>query len=224
MVLGLALATPLPGALIEMDDRPDRHDDEEEHRFDRRQALNWAWKALAVGFTVEAAWTTYDILAPRSSGAFGGIVDAGPAADFPEGTVRYFLNGRFYITSYEGSVYALYQKCTHLGCRVPFCDTSKMFECPCHGSVFNVKGEYIAGPAPRGLDRFPVTLDGGEVLVDTGELIEGPPKGELTGPAEPAGPSCVEDGGDEAGGVDHMDGDADHMEGSTGDTANTRSA
>ena len=52
---------------------------------------------------------------------------------------------------------ALYQKCVHLGCRVPFCETSQWFECPCHGSQYNRVGEKKGGPAPRGLDRFAVT-------------------------------------------------------------------
>jgi cytochrome b6-f complex iron-sulfur subunit len=157
----------------------------------RRKVMSWVWKGLAVGLAAEAAWTTFDILQPRTSGAFGGMVDAGAVNTYPEGTVRYFLAGRFYVTSYEGHLNALYQKCTHLGCRVPFCDSSKMFECPCHGSVFNIKGEYIAGPATRGLDQFPITIADNKVTVDTGTLIEGPAKGILTGPAEPAGPSCT---------------------------------
>ncbi len=44
----------------------------------------------------------------------------------------------------------LYQRCVHLGCRVPFCNSSKWFECPCHGSKYNEAGEYQLGPAPRG--------------------------------------------------------------------------
>jgi cytochrome b6-f complex iron-sulfur subunit len=196
-----------------MDEHDDTGNEKFEGQVERREVLNWTWKVLAVGFAVEAAWTTYDILVPKPSGAFGGVVDAGPVVEFPEGTVRYFLNGRFYVISYGGSLYALYQKCTHLGCRVPYCDTSEMFECPCHGSVFNVLGEYIAGPAPRGMDRFPVTIEEGEVIVDTADLIEGPPKGMLTGPAVPAGPSCSGEGGSAGVMPDHADeqiGDAGH--------------
>ena len=54
---------------------------------------------------------------------------------------------------------ALYQKCVHLGCRVPFCQTSQWFECPCHGSKYNEAGEYQLGPAPTGLNRFKLTID-----------------------------------------------------------------
>jgi cytochrome b6-f complex iron-sulfur subunit len=168
---------------------------DDDRNFDRREFLNWSWKILGVGLAVEAAWTTYDILAPQRSGAFGGTVVAGPVNEFPEGTVRYYLDGRFYVTSYEGSLYALYQKCPHLGCRVPFCGGSGQFECPCHGSVFNIKGEYLDGPAPRGMDRFPIRVEGDSVVVNTGSTEEGPAKGILTGPSEPSGPSCLGDEG-----------------------------
>ncbi len=50
----------------------------------------------------------------------------------------------------------LYQKCVHLGCRVPFCQSSQWFECPCHGSKYNKAGEYRFGPAPTGLNRFKI--------------------------------------------------------------------
>ena len=52
-------------------------------------------------------------------------------------------------------VVALHQKCTHLGCKVPWCDSSQWFECPCHAAYFNRVGERKGGPAPRGSTGFP---------------------------------------------------------------------
>jgi cytochrome b6-f complex iron-sulfur subunit len=160
---------------------------------DRRAFLNGSWKVLGVALVVEAGWTSYDLLNPSAATGFGGVVDAGPVEDFlEEGTVKYFLDGRFYVTQYQGGLRALYQKCPHLGCRVPFCESSSRFECPCHGSVYNVVGEYIQGPAPRGMDRFPIEIrDDGHVYVDTSSVVEGPARGILSGPAEASGPSCV---------------------------------
>jgi cytochrome b6-f complex iron-sulfur subunit len=162
----------------------------------RRKFLGFSWKLLGIGLAAEAAWTSYDILAPQHSGAFGGLVDAGAVTDFKPGAPpKYYLDGRFYLSRYRSGssdvLVALYQKCPHLGCRVPFCDSSKQFECPCHGSVFNAAGEYIKGPAPRGMDQFKVTQQNGHVMVDTGSVVEGPARGILNGPAQPAGPSCV---------------------------------
>jgi len=161
---------------------------------DRRRFLNGAWKTLGVVLIAEGVWTSYDLLNPQAASG-GGVIDAGPVSDFvQEGSVRYFLNGRFYVTNHEGGLRALYQKCPHLGCRVPFCSTSQQFECPCHGSVYNVIGEYLAGPAPRGMDRFEISIQADRVVVDTSTLVDGPPRGELTGPSEAPGPSCVATG------------------------------
>jgi cytochrome b6-f complex iron-sulfur subunit len=157
----------------------------------RRTFLSYAWKGLAVGLAVEAGWTTYDILNPKPSGAFGGIVDAGTVSDYPAGTVKYFQDGRFYVASADGALVALYQKCPHLGCKVPFCESSGRFECPCHGSIYNIRGEYIQGPAPRGMDRFPLKIDGDQVLVDTASVVEGPPHGVESVSSEAKGPSCI---------------------------------
>ena len=90
----------------------------------------------------------------------------------------------------EGYV-ALYQRCVHLGCRVPWCQTSQWFECPCHGSKYNRVGEKRGGPAPRGLDRFPFQISGGAMTVDTGTIIMGPPIGTDTTGQAAEGALCV---------------------------------
>jgi cytochrome b6-f complex iron-sulfur subunit len=164
---------------------------ETEHGIGRREFLNTTWKVLGAALVVEAVWTSYDILKPEKSAASGGVLNAGSASDYPEGTVKYFLDGRFYVTSSDGNLVALYQKCPHLGCKVPFCDSSGQFECPCHGSRYNIRGEYIAGPAPHGMDRFPIKVDGGQVFVDTTAPVQGPPRGIATVSNVPKGPSCV---------------------------------
>ena len=53
------------------------------------------------------------------------------------------------MTQFQGGLRALYQKCPHLGCKVGDCTTagaSSGFRCPCHGSMYNVIGEYLDGP------------------------------------------------------------------------------
>jgi cytochrome b6-f complex iron-sulfur subunit len=92
----------------------------------------------------------------------------------------------------EQGIVALYQRCVHLGCRVPFCDSSQWFECPCHGSKYNAVGEKKAGPAPRGLDHWPVAIDGESVKINTaGSPLIGAPIGVNTTGQEPEGPLCV---------------------------------
>ncbi len=86
---------------------------------------------------------------------------------------------------------ALFQKCPHLGCRVPECGSSQFFECPCHGSFYNQVGEKRGGPAPRGMDFFGMSIEGGAIVVDTGTIIEGPAIGTNTTGQEREGPSCL---------------------------------
>lgn len=95
------------------------------------------------------------------------------------------------IPGMEAGLVALYQKCPHLGCRVPWCNSSQWFECPCHGSKYNRVGEKKAGPAPRGMDRWPVEIAGGDVVINTGLSILGPPIGINTTGQEAEGPLCV---------------------------------
>src|SRR5207248_1596909 len=81
----------------------------------------------------------------------------------------------------DGSYWiALYQRCVHLGCTVPFKDECVSFKCPCHGSHYNVDGEFLDGPAPRSLDRFSLSFNGGDVMVDTGTLNNKVPHPDAT--------------------------------------------
>src|SRR5207245_1591690 len=71
----------------------------------------------------------------------------------------------------DGSYWiALFQRCVHLGCTVPFRDDCVSFKCPCHGSHYNVSGEFLDGPAPRSLDRFALSFNGENVVIVTGTL------------------------------------------------------
>ena len=117
--------------------------------------------------------------------------------EYPTGSIEKAKNiySSAELKGMEAGVIALYQKCPHLGCRVPSCATSQWFECPCHGSQYNQVGEKRGGPAPRGMDRFTmeVTPDG-FLLVDTGSVIPGPPIGVNTTGQEAEGPHCLAGG------------------------------
>ena len=95
------------------------------------------------------------------------------------------------LAGMEAGIVALYQKCPHLGCRIPECSSSQWFECQCHGSQYNRVGEKKAGPAPRGMDRFAVSVSNGNLTIDTGSVFAGPPIGVNTTGQEAEGPHCV---------------------------------
>jgi cytochrome b6-f complex iron-sulfur subunit len=77
------------------------------------------------------------------------------------------------------NVRALYQRCPHLGCKPNPCLKNYWFECPCHGSRYDrlgIKAQgALFGPAPRGMDRFSITIDADHKLViDTSKITLGP--------------------------------------------------
>lgn len=157
-----------------------------------------------------------------SSGGFGSKISAGKLEDIIQ-SIRankgffYMAEARAWITEYpkdalgkgkaiygkqgpvfggmEAGIIALYQKCPHLGCRVPECKSSQWFECPCHGSQYNRVGEKKGGPAPRGMDRFGVSISNGVLTIDTGSVFAGPAIGTNTTGQEAEGPHCIGAGG-----------------------------
>ena len=140
----------------------------------RRGFLKLAWGAAGAVALAEAGGVAYMFLSPRTvEGEFGGIFTAGAVDSFPPGSVTPFTAGRFYLVREDdGGFVALYRKCTHLGCAVPWEPAEGRFVCPCHASAFERDGEVVNAPAPRPLDRFTVTIADGTVLVDTGRAIQ----------------------------------------------------
>ena len=182
----------------------------------RRQFFNRGLIALMILGLSGFGAAVLAFLWPQLSGGFGAKIRVGKLDDIlgeirDTGEPKYVPEGRLYVNPYpsgavekaqgvydggvlagmEAGVVALYQKCVHLGCRVPWCKTSQWFECPCHGSQYNRAGEKKGGPAPRGLDRFGVEMDGDTVVVDTGLIVQGPPIGTNTTGQEAEGPHCI---------------------------------
>jgi Rieske Fe-S protein len=53
---------------------------------------------------------------------------------------------------------ALDDRCPHLGCRQKWNADRKRFECPCHGSEFDIEGNLKVGPATKGMPKLIVGL------------------------------------------------------------------
>ena len=159
----------------------------------RREFLNnlWKWGFALVG--AAGLWTTWDLIQPLASTGFGGKVRGVSADAVPEGGVIAIPAARAYLVKLDNEIFALSETCSHLGCRVPYCATSGQFECPCHGSVFNRKGEFLTGPAPRGMDLYPIEIEDGLVIIDTAEAELGPPPGVITFDEPPLGPNCAQE-------------------------------
>ena len=187
---------------------------EEEAGITRRQFLT---KALRISFGAFAgiqaiSWLGFS--GQKVSGGFGSKVDAGPIEEIKsqifqaDGSVipAFIPAARAYVLPLDAAaaansqfatgstitdgLVAVYQRCVHLGCRVPWCNSSQGFECPCHGSKYNMVGEYFAGPAPRNLDRFNVANVNGRLVIDTGTIIESPRAPGMS-VKYPQGLSCI---------------------------------
>jgi cytochrome b6-f complex iron-sulfur subunit len=192
-----------------------------EYGITRRKFLNRALYAVFGLFLAQFALGALMYVWPRLKGGFGTPINAGnidelkasltdggsvvpifvPAA---QAWVVPFELAELPGSSYEGvpfvvaggegdgvGVMALWQRCVHLGCRVPECLPSQGFECPCHGSRYNIHGEYNTGPAPRNMDRFGLSVnDANDLIIETGTVVQTPRSKTFT--AEyPQGPFCV---------------------------------
>jgi cytochrome b6-f complex iron-sulfur subunit len=160
-------------------------------------ALAFLWPGASTGFggkiavgSVADANTAINAKQPFYNATAKTYIVAYPKADLPAAK-KVSAYTPPVIAGMEAGFVALYQKCVHLGCRVPWCQSSQWFECPCHGSKYNKVGEKVGGPAPRGLDRFVLEVSGGNIVVDTGNLVLGPPIGTNTINQSPEGPLCV---------------------------------
>lgn len=186
----------------------------EEAGVTRRQFFNRATLALFGTFSLTMGGGMLAFMWPNLKGGFGSDIDAGTIDEIrtqvfqADGSITPLFrpDARAYIvpiTDEElggsqfldlglaaGGFMALFQRCVHLGCRVPWCGTSQGFECPCHGSKYNYTGEYEAGPAPRNLDRFVVELSDDRFIIKTGQIIESPRAPQKT-VSYPQGSSCI---------------------------------
>jgi cytochrome b6-f complex iron-sulfur subunit len=119
-------------------------------------------------FLVQFGGITWFFSMPRfRAGEFGGVIPV-RAEDFPATNAPPVSNnaGKFWLVQTDAGINTLYKICTHLGCIYPWSDAASIFACPCHGSQFQLNGDWIAGPAARSLDKFAF-----EVLDASGAVI-----------------------------------------------------
>ncbi len=161
-------------------------------RVSRRRLLRtgfWTGFGLAMAGGLGAC---LDLIYPRGITGFGSTITAGPLTNFPPGTKTQNTEGQFWLvhlTAEQGGpgLLALWRKCPHLGCTVPWQETFSFvdpetnqakkgwFRCPCHGSTYTDAGVRVWGPAPRSLDTMAVSITDGNVVVNTGAIKPGGP-------------------------------------------------
>jgi len=148
--------------------------------------------ALLVGI----AATVINSLYPRNVKGFGGSIFVGTVDQLEPGQKFKNVEAKAWMVrldatqaqrngAQEGAILALYQKCPHLGCTVPWRPDyaredprsgeryAGWFLCPCHGSTYSDAGVRVFGPAPRSMDTFALTIDKGNMIVNTGAITLG---------------------------------------------------
>jgi cytochrome b6-f complex iron-sulfur subunit len=140
----------------------------------RRSFINRLWGLFGIIALAQLTWLVFSYLWPRrkqNTGEESIMIAAGPADAFSTGSVTAFVKGKFYLCRLEdGGFMALSRQCTHLGCTVPWDDEKKLFICPCHSSIFDIRGNVVRSPAPRALDTYAVSIINNRVMVDTGAV------------------------------------------------------
>ncbi len=173
--------------------------------------LGGFWSGLLLAI-VGIAGSPLDFMWPRKLGGFGGPIsvtkDRVPQG--PESEPVRIVEGRFWLVNLSagvtpngeetsGGLLALWQKCPHLGCTVPwrpdfdFQGRKGWFRCPCHGSTYTKEGGVlVAGPAPRPLDVFPLEVkEDLSIVVQTGRQFEGSGSQKNPGRATPYEPGST---------------------------------
>lgn len=141
----------------------------------RRDFLWLGWGALISFFGASAA-ATARFFFPNVIYEPSQKFNAGAAASYDLGVSTRWLNEqRVWIVRTEAGIYALWARCTHLGCTPNWFGDQQRFRCPCHGSNFNIGGDVIAGPAPIPLWRAKVEIaTTGDLIIDKAVLEDRP--------------------------------------------------
>jgi cytochrome b6-f complex iron-sulfur subunit len=140
----------------------------------RRDFLSSA--AMTVGLVLSigtAAIYSLKYLVPAKKKAKYVDILVGNVKGLPNGASLEFLDGmgkKAILINNDGKISAFSKICTHLGCEVEWEPEKKEFFCPCHHGYFNANGKNIAGPPPRPLDKYKVTIKDGNIFVSVREV------------------------------------------------------
>lgn len=95
----------------------------------------------------------------------------GKPGEYPEG-VTFVPTSRLFVIRERNQFHVISATCTHLGCTTEWKPALGEFDCPCHGSKFKADGTPFAGPAPRALAWYPLSVSGdGFLVVDSGKAV-----------------------------------------------------
>jgi cytochrome b6-f complex iron-sulfur subunit len=157
------------------------------HIWSRRNFLGLAGWGAVLGSLGVATGALARLMYPRVLFEPNTVIKIGRPDDYQNNTVseKWIKDYRIWVLRFrDGTIAALFAKCTHLGCTPMWLGSENKFKCPCHGSGYrginlaepgpNWTGVNFEGPAPRPLERFKIGLaEDGSIVVDMAIVFRG---------------------------------------------------
>jgi menaquinol-cytochrome c reductase iron-sulfur subunit len=147
----------------------------------RRSLLKWAVGCLSAAIVAVSGWPLVaSLIGPMYRKSAARYINVGRLDDIPLGeptklTSQEGVESAYIYQMQEREVWVIKRSltevtvfspiCPHLACRLDWFPQAQKFVCPCHGSVFSITGEVLAGPAPRPLDTLAYKIEDGRLLV-----------------------------------------------------------
>ena len=128
--------------------------------------------AMVAGFTAVVGMSLARFFLPRTIMEPSSVFRIGFPGDYSLGVdTKWQQQFRIWVVKNSDRLFAIYARCTHLGCTPDWKSSENKFKCPCHGSGYDSEGINFEGPAPRPMDRAHIELDAeGQLVVDTNRL------------------------------------------------------
>lgn len=146
-------------------------DNEQEKGMPRRRFLKWGVGSVGAIIGLSYIGLVGDFLNPPAANAEP-LQEVGQTAEFEEGTPKFVTykgstteEGVYVVNLGSEGWLALDFHCTHLQCGVNYVEAAKQFMCPCHGGVYDLKGQVLSGPPPKNLPRRMIKIQGDSVMV-----------------------------------------------------------
>lgn len=159
----------VPKPAVKAAAKPKKGDAAKDTLWSRRDLFSYsAWAMFAATLGLSSVYFLR-LLFPRVLFEPSPKFKAGKPEDYTVGEVssKWVKEYRVWIIRDRVKLYAIFARCTHLGCTPLWLKTEGKYKCPCHGSGFTMDGINFEGPAPRALDRLKVVVGpDGQIVVD----------------------------------------------------------
>lgn len=135
----------------------------------RRKFLNSVLGLLGLGGVASALFPVIKYLEPvKSRNAVVNTCVAGKVGDLVPNSGKLFKFGSkpgILVMTPSGEYKAFTAVCTHLGCTVQYSHEDGGIWCACHNGHYDLNGNVISGPPPKGLEEFDVAINKDEIFV-----------------------------------------------------------